>query len=275
MKKKLFYCLTASFFVFASCSNDIEIKKPTEIPQVLPKTITFQSKVNNEIQTNTFVYSGNKIVSVSRLAYDKIMKTVFTYNGNLITKTEGFVNNEIVSTTHYLYSKDKLKEAVLTLPNGSSTNEFYVKKVYSHNADGTISYETFRHDAPDTAEDGKQILTFKNGNLAKISTEYSSQAPYTNDCEFNYDSKNNPLKNIVGLNLILFDGNLYNGHDMANGDFGINDFGLNNIIKKITHVRDNSGTTNYSENYIYTYDKNGYPLTKKSDESEYDIIYTY
>jgi len=277
MKKKLFYFLSAFVFVFTSCSNDAETNKPLEpSQQILPKAIVYQSKINDETQTNTLVYNGNKILNVSRLLDGKVVKTVFTYSGNLITKTEGFIDNVLISTTNYTYDKNKLKEAILILANVSSKNGFYMKRFYTHNSDGTISYVIFRDYAPNIAEDGEKIMTFKDGNLVKTTTKYLGEPSYYNYVyEYKYDSKNNPLKNIVGLDLILFDGGVYNGHDMSNGDFGINDFGLNNVIEKTTIVSSKAGSETYVEKLSYTYDETGFPLTKKTDESEYDIIYTY
>jgi len=264
--------------VLSSCSNDVETAKPQEpVQEVLPKTISFQPKSTNEkekLQTSTFVYNGNKIVSVSCVAYDKIMKTVFTYTGNFITKAEAFVDDELASTTNYVYSNDKLKESVLILPNVVLSSGFYVKTVYTHNSDGTISYKYFRHYEPNTPEDGKK-MSFKSGNLINVADENPGKVDYSYVTEYKYDNKNNPLKNITGLNLIILEGALYNGHDMPNGDFGINDFGLNNITEKTTSIISKNGTSTYVEKYYYTYDGNGYPLTKSSDESEYKVIYSY
>ncbi|CAM3609187.1 DUF4595 domain-containing protein [Flavobacterium chungbukense] len=279
MKKKFCYLLFIITGVISSCSNEVETKKPQEpVQEVLPKTISFQPKSSNEkekLQTSTFVYNGNKIVSVSCVAYNKIMKTVFTYEGNFITKTEGFMDNQLITTIKYTYNNDKLKESILTLPSANSDSDFYVKDVFTHNPDGTVSYVRFREHKPDTAEDEK-ILSFSNSNLDKITTKYNGEAPYYKySYQYKYDNKNNPLKNITGLNLIMLEGTLYNGHDMPNGDFGINDFGLNNITEKITSISSKNDTSTYVEKFNYTYDKNGYPLTKSSDESEYNIIYTY
>jgi hypothetical protein len=288
MKTKLFYFLVSSLLVLSSCSNDIDSNPTVPVRTILPKTLTYKmasydystgtgviTGYNN--QTNTFTYNGNKIVSAECSVYNHTMKTVFTYTGSLITKTEGYVDNSLISRVSYVYEKGKLKETALLLPNSNLVNDFYVKNVYTHNADGTISYRTYRHDNPTIPEDGEQILSFKNGNLVKRTTKYlEDNSYYKYTYEYKYDTQNNPLKNILGLDLIMFDmGGIYNGHDMSYGDFGINDFGINNVIEKITYVSDKEKTMKYVETLTYKYDENGYPVEKKSDEAIDDIFYTY
>ena len=68
--------------------------------KVLPKTISFQPKSSNEkekLQTSTFVYNGNKIVSVSCIAYNKIMKK-YALEGELVEQIKYSLNNELVSS---------------------------------------------------------------------------------------------------------------------------------------------------------------------------------
>ena len=275
MKKKLFYFLSASLLVLGACSNDDHAISIDPVKVVTPKTITYDGENSGGIDTKTFIYNGNKIVSASCIAYGHTMKTVFTYTGNLITKTEGFRDDQLTSTTLYTYNKEKLKEESYFLPT-QLDGAFYYKKVYTHNSDNTISYKVYRYENPAEPEDGTHTLTFTNGNLVKSKTEYSELNPYYKYVyEYKYDNKNNPLKNILGLDLILLEGGIVSGHDMFNGDFGLNDFGLNNISEKITTVNSEVGVETYVEKLTYEYDENGYPIKKRSDQFTDVISYSY
>ncbi|MFQ6600673.1 hypothetical protein [Flavobacterium sp. C3NV] len=275
MKKKLLCFLVTSLLVLTSCSNDDNNGTIEPVKVITPKSITYQGENGENIDVNTLIYNGNKIVSASCLAYGRIMKTVFTYTGNLITKTEGFTDDQLFSTTLYTYDNGKLKEESYFLPT-QLEDAFYYKKVYTHNSDNTISYKVYRHENPAEPEDGIHTLTFTNGNLVKSKTEYSDLNPYYKYVyEYKYDNKNNPLKNILGLDLILLEGGVVSGHDMFNGDFGINDFGLNNISEKITTVTSEVGVETYVEKLTYKYDENGYPTKKSSDQFTDVIGYNY
>ena len=275
MKKKLFCFLVTSLLVLTSCSNDDNNGTIEPVKVITPKSITYQGENGENIDVNTLIYNGNKIVSASCLAYGRIMKTVFTYTGNLITKTEGFTDDQLFSTTLYTYDNGKLKEESYFLPT-QLEDAFYYKKVYTHNSDNTISYKVYRYENPAEPEDGTHTLTFTNGNLVKSKTEYSDLNPYYKYVyEYKYDNKNNPLKNILGLDLILLEGGIVSGHDMFNGDFGLNDFGFNNISEKITTVNSEVGVETYVEKLTYEYDENGYPIKKRSDQFTDVISYSY
>lgn len=276
MKRKLFYFLSASLLVLTSCANDDRSEAIEPVQVVSPKVITYQTENRESNDVKTLLYNGNKIVSASCFAYGHLMKTVFTYTGNLITKTEGFTDDRLISTTLYTYDKGKLKEENYFIPTEELENKFYYKKIYTHNNDNTISYRIYRNQDPVKPEDGTQILTFKNGNLVKKTTQYSEPNNYYKYVyEYKYDDKNNPLKNILGLDLILFEGGIFSGHDMTNGDFGINDFGVNNILEKITTVSDESSVNTYVEKLTYDYNEKGYPIKKMSNEFTDIVFYSY
>lgn len=286
MKKKFCYLLFVIMGVLSSCSNDVETSpKPSPTQSVLPKTISYKMGTyeynNGNIvnigfydQINTFNLEGNKILSITCPYGDGVMKTVFTYTGDLITKTEGFTFNSLSGRTLYTYENGKLK----TLTYYAIQNELIdpiFKLVYTHNADGTISYKTFRLGSQE-AEDGTVVLSFKNGNLVKKRTECIVAPFYDYTYEYKYDTKNNPLKNILGLSLIALEGTLFFGHDMAHGDLGITDLGSNNVVEKITTTTSPNDTSVYKEYLNYVYDANGFPLNKTStDDAQNDVRFTY
>lgn len=260
MKKLLLLFIGCSV---ASCSNDENSSSdPTDF--TLPKTISYVYP-SPQLGTNskaTLTFNGNKIVS----SIDEDSKTLFTYTGDLITKQEVFDLN--------LQGKEtKTKELVYTYENGKiktrmfhedisaqyPDGEFIEKTVYTHTSNEVISYINYSVNVNTKAEvktdEGK--YTYKDGNLIKNERTITSG---TSTRTYEYDSKNNPLKNILGFNLLLNE---------------ISEFGKNNVVKET--VSGNDGTFSYLTSYIYN--NSDYPTRHTSYSSdasiEYEIEYTY
>lgn len=262
MKKflSLFFTLT---LVFTSCSSD-ESSSP-EDNSVLPKTISYTYPDiflgTNSISTNT--YNGNKIIS----SVKNDSKKVFTYNGDKIIKQEQFdineLGNEIKSAeVEYTYENGKLKTRIFkedisaAYPDG----EYIEKIVYIHSS-SLISYINYNvnKNTKEEIKSGEGTLTYKDGNLIK---EVQISGSSTRTRTYEYDTKHNPLKNILGFDLLLNE---------------ITEFGKNNVIKTTSISSDFPTPANYITTYIYN--DSDYP-TKKTSLSgggsvEYEVEYTY
>lgn len=274
MKKIFFYFLSVPLFTLVSCSNDNKsVPSKEQNKDVVPKIITYKSEgTGNVTQENTIVYNGKKIVSVSSPSFRNILKTVFTYTGDLITKTEDFDGDQLRFTVKYVYANGKLKEVFFSRVDDPVGQEFNYKNVFTHHANGTISYQSFKYNALTTPIDGEYVMTYNNGNLVKVAM---GTAPNYHDvCEYKYDNKNNPLKNITGLNLLLLNGSLITNHDQTFRDLGITDFGNNNVIQKKYNAESASGVVTITDDFIYTYDSKGFPLTRTTGNSHI-MSYTY
>ena len=261
--KKILYFFSALILVLTSCSSDDSSSSQDD--SILPKTISYtypDFPQDNSISTIT--YDGNKIVSIVKLG----SKTVFTYDGNRIIKQEVFdvyFNGGQFKNTEvsYTYEKEKLKTKILR--DGYSTEypdgDYIYKTVYTHTSDVLVSFIAYRVNADTQAEtkSNQGNLTYKGGNLVK---QQLVAEGFTETMTFNYDSKNNPLKNVTGFNLLL---------DEV-GDFGIN----NNVEATRTNTHYPNSVT-YKSNYIYN-NKN-YPIKRTSLTSggsiELEIEYTY
>lgn len=267
--KKLLLLFIALNLVFTSCSNDDNSPNgdtSTEDTSILPKTISYIYP-SVDLGTNsksTLTYDGNKLLSSIKDG----SKTIFTYTGNVITKQEKFdVDSKGIETKDievvYTYENGKLKTRVTResftakYPNG----EYIGKTVYTHTSNDLISYINYSIN-PDTQLETKSsegTLNYKDGNLVKDQSIYDLSVSTR---VYEYDTKKNPLKNILGLDLLLKE----------------TECSTNNIVK-IT--RTDSGLPD-SHVYLtsYIYDDNDYATKQTSlagdgKSIEYEIEYTY
>ncbi|MBF4466788.1 hypothetical protein [Flavobacterium sp. LC2016-12] len=213
-------------------------------------------------------YDGNKVVSID----DGTSKRKFIYDGNFIVKQLKFnVDSQGKETkvreTTYTYSNGRLTSKISRVsfsesePNGAD----FVKCDYTHNPDGTISCISYM---PNSTEiDYTGILIYKENNLIKRDIDVVSIPDYGHEVDiYEYDTRNNPFKNILGFNLILQE---------------INGYGSNNVIKLTRTIKNTPFYIVHKANYLYN-DSN-YPIKDNSvsnisqQEGEYtlDIKYTY
>lgn len=234
--KKIIYCLALIATVFSSCDKEENPTIVTDEAALLPKKVIETSNGTSYVSTCT--YDGKKLLNIS----NEDGKTVFTYSGDYIAKVQGFdADNVLEYTEEYTYENGKLKteyEFEEGAPVSTTTT-------YTHNLDGTIVFEKKNKNLSTGVETmqtpGK--YTYLNGNLVKeefFSTDYSRVVTYE------YDTKINPLKNILGFNKLL--GQMES---------------VNNEQKK-TIVSTNNGTINTNiYTFQYTYNDKGYVLEKK------------
>jgi len=233
--KKLLYLFTASLLVFTSCSKD-DNDSSNSTSSILPKKVTFTESDGTSYSEDN-VYNGNKIVSIT--GEDYVIK--YTYVGDFITKIEEFdENNALDTTTEYIYTNGKLTSSTSKETGAPS----YSKIKFVHNADGTVSYEDFRINSSTNAEDDGGFVgkfTFKDGNLIK--NEYSYYG-VERSIAYEYDTKNHPLKNITGINLLL--------------DIDPSQSYVNNVIKKTRTSGSGTDIQTSITTSVYEYDANSY-----------------
>jgi hypothetical protein len=217
-KIKLFGLGLLLSIILLSCSKDGE-STPDSTSLILPKKTNYiENTDQDKIGKDTyFTYDGNKIVSEIT---DGRWKSVFTYTGDLITKIESFDYGELYYTTDYTYTNGKL--ASRFIKNIEIQHPYSYMTYYVHNTDGTVSY---------SSSNGNGKLTFKDGNLV-------------NDgfITYEYDTKNNPFRNILGINVLSLD---------DDSEVSFIDVSKNNRIK--------STENGHSVTQTITYNSNGYP----------------
>lgn len=264
MKKKL--CLfIALALTIISCSNDDNSSSENNL--ILPKKISYTYPDSpDENYESIITYDGNKIKSINDVS--TIRK--FIYDGNLIVKQLKFAvdsqgKETKIRETNYTYANGKLVSKIFALsfsetePNGSYSS----KTVYTHNTDGTISYIQYLPNSTDI--DYKAILIYDNKNLIKREISFINDPNYEKEIDaYEYDSKNNPLKNILGFDLLIEE---------------ISDFGNNNILKMTRTTNNEPSSVVVQGNYLYN--ENNYPLKNnskiniQSNRSDKNIEYTY
>ncbi|MWB95113.1 hypothetical protein GON26_12140 [Flavobacterium sp. GA093] len=249
--------------LLTSCSGDDE--NNTDIDPTLPKTITYNyPDFPQENSKSTITYDGNKIVSIEKLG----SKTVYTYDGNRIIKQEVFdlLDSEKITKKKdiaYTYENGKLKTRLFR--EGFTTEypdgRYIYKSVYTHTSDDVVSYIYYTVNATTKVEtkSSEGNVTYKDGNMVKeqeiIGSSVSTRV-------YEYDSKNNPLKNIIGFDLLLNE----------------TPFSINNISKINRTETEFPDPVNYI--YAYIYNDNNYPVKQTSFAGdgvsiEYEIEYTY
>lgn len=228
-----------------SCSKDGESTSADSTSLILPKRINYIENTSiDKIGKDTyFTYNGNKIVSD---IYDGKSKNIYTYTGDFITKVESFDYAKLTYTMDYVYTNGKLISITEKEPSYPSVTTNFI-----HNTDGTVLY---------SSTNGKGKLTFKDGNLIVDASENNGTETYE------YDTKSNPFKNILGISALL-----YNEKDRG----AYINAAKNNYIKRTDKY---NGTTSVLSTSIITYNSNGYPTVDNENQvglSGYNASYKY
>lgn len=267
MKKNLYSFILLSLLL-TSCSNN-DNTSSSQDNLVFPKTITLTYPNFPQVYSkSTITYDGNKIVTI----VDAISITKFTYDGNKITKQEEYniktQNTEtLTKRIVYEYENGKLKTriAISNFDSSHPEGNFIRKQVYTYRTDGVISYSQIDVNTQTKAETkrGDVNLTYKLGNLIRLEEiNVDSSIPNT-IFVFEYDNKNNPLKNILGFDLLYDE---------------VSEYGINNKTK--TTVKNRISTTEAVYNSSCIYNSDNYltkiiSFTSDGKTPEYQTEYTY
>jgi hypothetical protein len=241
--KKILYLFGTSLLMLTSCTSDDKSSTDPATATLVMKDVYVDP--SGQTSTRKITYKGNKIVKTVVGTYE----TVYTYTGDLITKKEEFSNgNNISRTTEYNYENHKLKMGLTTEYSGGKTHKS--KEIYIHNSDGTVDYEYYDINTTTGVEAlyNSCKYTFLNGNVVKEDGGTSFLII------FEYDTKNSPTKNILGLNKFI---------DSR--------FSVNNEIKRT----DNSNGSNPSiSTSQYDYNADGFPTEQRNYGNDGKLNYT-
>lgn len=222
--KRLLCLFSALLLVLSSCSNDDSSRNENQV--LLKKIISTDE--NGLKSTTIYNYNGNKIVSY---IFDSQESMYFTYTGDLITKLEFKLSDGTIEQINSFEYDSNGK--LVTFKRIEPMDDLGNKEVYNYNADGSISVVQYIGDSKtQTQENATGTITFLNGEVNEIISDNFSNSKYT------YDTKHNPMKNVLGMDKISF----------TDGEAsGI----LHNIISKI------EGSNTFTSKI--TYNADGYP----------------
>lgn len=215
-----------------SCTKD-ELSNPDSV---------LLTKMNSGGEDIFFKYNGNKLVELYTDEYGTAV--VFTYTGDKITKME-HVDDES-QIVLYNYSDNRLVKAQTFLKG-----KLVHTAEYSYNTDGTVDVKDLN-----PQKDGSIYVTsekeYYDANGNRVKREDSRNNPPTT-YSYEYDSKNNPYKNITGFNFITR-------------------IGKNNLISETI----NSGSGFISNTtHDYQYNELDYPISHTTTRNNKTTIIFY
>lgn len=250
--KKAIQILFVSFLVlmFASCSSD-DNNQPDSSVVLLKK---MDSEVLGNHATYNFDYIGRKLTKVNFENHTPSMQTgydKFFYTGDLITeiKTYNGSNQNIFNTLFTYNANNQLVQVVkLNLLNSTGT-----KTVFTYNGNGTV--DALNYTGTLEAQTALTLVSEKffmeNNNIVKI--EFTGSTTQT-AMDFEYDSANNPMRNVIGMDKIKL-----HTYD-SDGRFGV----TGNLKKVITHF---ASVESSQVDFELVYNDKNYPVSSYSTET--------
>lgn len=238
MKKFILIIIASSFLL--SCTTDSSNNDSNNSPNLFPSKIIFTGGISTSVSTN-YEYSGSKLLRTFR--DDGSHETINTYSGNLITNilTTGVSNGEtFVNNTTFTYDNSN---RLILFSEGSFKMEF---TYLSNNQVSEKGYQLDNNSGM-FEQTYENILTLNSNNeVIQIALESGIIKTYV------YDNRNNPFKNILGI-------------DKLNVAY------KNGINHNVLNVSQNNGLS-YVE-YFYTYNDLNYPVTRQGTGGTFQYFY--
>lgn len=192
--KKIFFFLSLSAILFTACdgNDDLTPYDPNSSQGAIVKKI-IESDDSGATLTINFSYNGNKIENFVDSDGDS---GVFTYVGDALTRIDYYEGPTMVVSDIFSYNGAGKISSYLSIDNEA---DYATRTDYTHNADGTVSYSSFWGsplEQLNVALQGKYFFT--GGEVSKVET-FDNGVPLSSET-YTYDDKNNPWKNVLGLN---------------------------------------------------------------------------
>ncbi len=186
--KEIVGIVVVLLMTLCSCTSD-------PIEQVLMLKKIVEVSVDGASSTTLLAYDANKLVTIDKVNH----LSKFYYTGDLITKiVELDKTTQHQNTLEYYYLEGQLTKI-------TSSDNYVIN--YSHNNDGSVSYEKL---AKDSNNNDVKIyhgtLYFQSENLVKDDRFFDDAGIGVlskKSMSLEYDSKNNALHNILGFNKLL------------------------------------------------------------------------
>lgn len=243
--KKLFYLFAFFTVILSSCSSD---DNTSSLPILVTQMIQTSEYAGN-IETNTinFNYSGNKLINqtIGSASVD------FTYTGNLITKIEYKQGNEVYQRIEYTYDGDEKLINYKRFEFDNISSDYGIIVNYVYNTNGSVNFTRYSGYLPNLNLSSSGTFTMNQEGL--VSTIASSNGDFHN---YSYDSKNNPYKNILGVDKIPFE-----------------DDEANSFYRNYINIDKTDSGFSYTTSFNHNYNSNDYPAQTTEDDG-YEIVTT-
>lgn len=251
MKKIL---LAGLVLLFCNCSKDNEAQQDDSLNGTLLKKIVYIDDSGNK-EEYSLAYEKNKLTSITLNSNSTQFNgnlRLFTYSNDIITKITTFNNDELYSIEEYNYKNGKVDSYSIDYLK----DPYKERTTYTYNTDSSVTFNEFSTYKPTDQEskDATGKLFYDNGNIIKVEK--------FENVEFEYDNHLNPLKNILGFNLLL---------DKLPYFFGA---GAVNNCTKISEIDLIPTPSTITTEFEYSYNEKGYPKSAKVKHTEDKIITT-
>ncbi|WP_284651288.1 hypothetical protein [Flavobacterium terrisoli] len=198
--KKIIYLVCFATLFLSSCSSDSSQSTAAE-DDVLVKEVW----TDNDTNPIHFNYDGKKFVSTNYDGEDRY----YTYTGDLITKIQTYNNGNGLGyglRVESLFTYDtsgRLTEHVFKSIPDANNIDYTITTTFVYNSNNTISvvktigYPTLAFSyVPETRLIHLSGTTIISEDTSVYNTTGGFEYGYTTS--YNYDTKNNPFKNVIG-----------------------------------------------------------------------------
>jgi hypothetical protein len=246
MKKLICFLAVAATLVSCDTGADLTPYDPnaTTTTTLLDKIV--ETDDDGHDVTTDFNYEGYKIVN---FVDSDGNSAVFTYSGNIINEIKYYEGTTLTQDDLFTYNaQGQITSHTMQIP----ASDYATREDYTHNADGSVSYTSwFGTIESQTSPDLSGKLFFSNGEVIKRETYIGSSL--ASQETFAYDDKNNPWRNVIGLNQAF----VYQGE-------------IDGVLRNLLTT---SGTTN-PRAVTYIYEISGFPETSQSTSALEGGIFT-
>lgn len=236
------YSLRLLILVFVvSCSSD---SSTTINPDDILLKSVIKKSLDSEYET-FYTYAGKKLIQTK--SYRQLNNIL--YNGDKIVeiKTSIYPDIDVIGNTKYIFQYDTSDRLI------KINDVLYQREIdFTYNNDNNIDFNyTYLNPNPNANYDYSGTIIIENGEIHQVSI---------NDItvQYIYDNKNNPLKNVIGLDKLILFG--FFAGDYDNGTLTIFPcIGINHNLINFFNINNPQSTSPIT---TYEYNSNDFPKSK-------------
>lgn len=214
--------------------------------------------LNGVTYASDYTYDGNHLAKISSgSGY-----SIFSYIGERIVRIDNYTpENTPEGTTSCQYNSSNQLTLLKSVYYADNTG---YKAIYQYNPDNSVTVNTYTGDnnSQDIIDPETTKLYFENNEIVKKEiTSLVSGTLVTDTYTYTYDGKNNPNKNMVGYQKIMFYQKYFGPSIIDN---------LQNIQTITTSLGNSTQSSSYT--YQYTYNAVDYPISSQRMDSGGNLV---